>query len=101
VEGRAAIAEYWQAYFEEAREGALTIESAIAIPGGFVVQWRDEFAHAPTGATVSYRGISILEVADGQVARETAYYDQATIYTQEGGTCEGPAAAKPATPATG
>jgi steroid delta-isomerase-like uncharacterized protein len=101
VQGRAAIAEYWQAYFEEAQEGALTIESAVAIPGGFVVQWRDEFTHAPTGAPVSYRGISILEVADGQVARETAYYDQATIYTQEGGTCEGPAAEPAATPATG
>ena len=102
VVGRAAIAEYWQAYFEEAQGGALTVESAVAIPGGFVVEWRDEFTHAPTGAPVSYRGVSILEVADGQVARETAYYDQATIYTQEGGTCEGPAAAEPAaTPATG
>ena len=102
VEGRAAIAEYWQAYFEEAQEGALTVESAVAIPGGFVVQWRDEFTHAPTGAPVSYRGVSILEVAGGQVARETAYYDQATIYTQEGGTCEGPAAAEPAAaPTTG
>ena len=102
VEGRAAIAEYWQAYFEEAQEGALTVESAVAIPGGFVVQWRDAFTHAPTGAPVSYLGISILEVADGRVARETAYYDRATIYTQEGGTCEGPAAAEPAaTPAAG
>ena len=103
VEGRAAIAEYLQAYFEEAQGPALTIESSVAIPGGFVVQWRDEFTHAPTGAPVSYRGVSILEVADGQIARETAYYDQATIYTQEGGTCEGPAttATPAATPATG
>ena len=102
LEGRAAIAEYLQAYFEEAREGALTVESAVAIPGGFVVQWRDAFTHAPTGAAVSYRGVSLLEVADGRVARETAYYDQATIYAQEGGTCEGPAAAAPAaTPAAG
>ena len=101
VEGRAAIAEYLQAYFEEAQEGALMVESAAAIPGGFVVQWRDEFTHAPTGAAVSYRGVSLLEVADGRVARETAYYDQATIYTQEGGTCEGPAAAPAATPAAG
>ena len=93
VEGRAAIAEYWRAYFEEAQEGALTIESAVAIPGGFVVQWRDEFTHAPTDAPVSYRGISILEVADGELAQEVAYYDRATIAAQEGGTGDGPAAA--------
>ena len=90
MEGRAAIAEYLQPYFDEAHDVTLTVESSVAIPGGFVVQWRDDFTHAPTGNPVSYRGVSILDVADGRVARETAYYDQATIYAQEGGTCEGP-----------
>jgi ketosteroid isomerase-like protein len=65
----------------------------VAIPNGYVVQWRDEYTAASTGGRVSYRGVSILDVADGELAREVAYYDRATIHAQEGGTCEGPAAA--------
>ena len=91
--GRAAIAAHAQAYFDGARDVALRVESAVAIPTGYVVQWRDEYTAASTGARVSYRGASILEVADGGLAREVAYYDRATIAAQEWGAGDGPAAA--------
>ena len=91
--GRAAIAAHAQGYFDGARDVALTVESAVAIPAGFVVQWRDAYTAVPTGRPVSYRGVSLLDVADGELAQEVAYYDRATIAAQEGGTGDGPAAA--------
>jgi uncharacterized protein (TIGR02246 family) len=97
--GRAAIAAHAQGYFAGARDVALRIESAAAIPGGYVVQWRDDHTAASTGARVSYRGASILEVADGGLAREVAYYDRATIAAQEWGAGGGPPEA--ATPEAG
>ncbi|MDQ3640054.1 MAG: nuclear transport factor 2 family protein [Actinomycetota bacterium] len=99
VSGRAAIAEYAQGYFDLAQDVSLRVESAVEIPNGYVVQWRDEYTFAPTGGRVTYRGMSILEVADGELAREVAYYDRATIAAQEGGTCDGLTAA--ATPEAG
>jgi steroid delta-isomerase-like uncharacterized protein len=89
VTGRAAIAEYAEGYFDSAQDVVLRVESAVAIPNGYVVQWRDEYTFAATGGRVSYRGMSILEVADGELAREVAYYDRATITAQEGGSCDG------------
>ena len=91
--GRAAIAAHAQGYFDGARDVALRVESAVAIPNGYVVQWRDEYTAASTGGRVSYRGVSILEVADGGIAREVAYYDRATIAAQEWGACDAPPAA--------
>ena len=99
VEGRDEIAVHLQAFFDAGRDFRQTNEASAAIPNGFVVQFRYEYTSAATGNSVSYRGVSILEVADGQIARETDYYDQATIIRQEGGTCEAAAAA--GTPAAG
>ena len=93
VEGRDEIAAYLQGFFDTGRDFRQTNEATAATPDGFVVQFRYEFTHAATGNSVSYRGVSILEVADGQIARETDYYDEATVIRQQGGTCEAPTAA--------
>ena len=93
VEGRDEIAAYLQGFFDTGRDFRQTNEATAATPDGFVVQFRYEFTHAATDNSVSYRGVAILEVADGQIARETDYYDEATVIGQLGGTCEAPTAA--------
>lgn len=87
VQGSAEISEWARGYFAELTEVTQTIPAATATPDGVVAEWLVEATHRETGNALSYRGVSILTVADGLITRETAYYDNATYIAQTGGTC--------------
>lgn len=40
--------------------------------------------HEPTGKTAQLRGVSVLDLQDGQIERETVYLDQATLLGELG-----------------
>ena len=101
VQGSAEIAAWAEGYFASVTEVRQSIESWAAIPSGAVVQWLVQATHATTGRPLSFRGASRLGLAAGKIAREIAYYDNATFITQAGGSCEAPTPDGPpvATPA--
>ena len=43
-----------------------------------------EQAFAPAGRTVMFRGVSIYDISDGHILRETSYMDLATIMVELG-----------------
>ena len=88
VRGAAGLRDWAQGYFDAFTEVVQSVSAWTATPGGAVVEWLVEGTHRETGNAVSFRGVSILELADGMIARETAYYDNATYIVQTGGTCE-------------
>ena len=88
-----------QGYFDAFTEVRQSVVSWTEIPGGAVAEWQVEGTHRETGNAVSFRGVSIFELANGKIQRETAYYDNGTFVAQTGGTCEVPEGGVPvATP---
>jgi steroid delta-isomerase-like uncharacterized protein len=91
--GTAEIAAWAAGYFASVRGVTQSVESWFAIPGGVLVLWLVEATHIDNGNTVSFRGASILELTEDRIAREIAYYDNATFIRQAGGVCELPPSA--------
>jgi steroid delta-isomerase-like uncharacterized protein len=90
LQGTAEIAAWAAGYFASVRDITQSVEAWVAIPTGVLVQWLVEATHAGSGHPVSFRGASILELAEDRIAREIAYYDNATFILQAGGVCELP-----------
>lgn len=88
---------FWPAWFVGFPEMDFVVERAIAAAAVVVVQWTFigtqsgplnppvfEAARPATGRTVRFRGVSIYDVADGLIQRETAYIDLATLFVELG-----------------
>jgi steroid delta-isomerase-like uncharacterized protein len=91
-EGADALKEWAQGYFDAFTEVAQSVVSWNEIPGGAVAEWLVEGTHRESGNAVSFRGVSMFELADGKIRRETAYYDNGTFVAQTGGRCGTPVA---------
>lgn len=86
------IADYFRALFAATPDFELTVDRIVADESTAVVQWRLDgtFAGGPfigieaTGGRVSLRGVDIIEVSDGQITRNTIYFDGMSFARQIG-----------------
>lgn len=88
---------FWPAWFAGFPEMDFAVTRSIAGPDVVIVQWTFtgthtgalnppvfETARAATGRTVRFRGVSIYDVQEGLIQRETAYIDLATLLVELG-----------------
>ena len=88
---------FWPVWFAAFPEMDLEVTRTIAAPEVVVTQWVFTGIHAgplnppvfgrhiaPTGRTVRFRGVSIYDVHEGLIQRETMYIDLATIMVELG-----------------
>ncbi len=87
--------QFWEVWFDGFSEMDWEVERTIAAETVVVVQWTFTGTHdkdlpifrkplQPTGKTISFRGVSIYDVADGFIQRETTYMDLATVMVELG-----------------
>lgn len=88
---------FWPAWFAGFPEMDFTVTRTIVAPTVVVVQWTFmgvqtgvleppvfQSRKEATGRTVRFRGVSIYDVQAGQIQRETAYLDLATLLVELG-----------------
>jgi len=89
--------QFWPAWLVGFPEKDYEVTRTIAAEDVVVTQWVFTGTHsqplgapifeqsvAPSGRTVMFRGVSIYDVRDGLIQRETAYMDLATIMVELG-----------------
>lgn len=92
LRGRAEIRDFMAATFASMPDAETTIGRVVAGDRTCAVEWRLEgtFTGAPfmdiepTGKRVELRGVSMLEIEDGQIVSDTGYYDGASFARQIG-----------------
>ena len=88
---------FWPAFFAGFPEMDYQVTRTVAAPELVVVQWIFRGTHSaplgppifqaprlPTGRTIQLRGISVYDVSDGLIQRETTYMDLATLMVELG-----------------
>ena len=93
----AEAAQFWPAWFAGFPEMDYEVTRTIAAETVVVTQWTFTGAHtqplgapifepalATTGRTIRFRGVSVFDVADGRIQRETTYIDLATLMVELG-----------------
>lgn len=88
---------FWPAWFAAFPEMDLEVTRTIAAEAVTVLQWVFTGTHSgplappafgrhvpPTGRTIQLRGVSIYDLGDGLVRRETLYVDFATLWVELG-----------------
>lgn len=88
---------FWQVWFAAFPEMDLEVTRTIAAEDVVVAQWTFTGVHRhplgppvfrpplePTQRVVRLRGISVYDIADGQITRETMYIDLATLWVELG-----------------
>lgn len=70
--------EFWQRYLGDFGDIASTFEHVVEGPDGAAMEWISEGTLAK-GSPIAYRGVSIIETADGKVRRFRTYYDTAAF----------------------
>ncbi len=88
---------FWPVWFAGFPEMDFAVTRTIAAPAVVVVEWTFmgvqtgaleppvfETRREATGRTVRFRGVSLYDVLDGQIQRETAYLDLATLLVELG-----------------
>lgn len=76
--GRDGARRFWQKYLDSFREVASTFTHVHEADGTAVLEWVSE-GELPGGHPVRYRGVSVLEIADGRVRKFRTYYDSAAF----------------------
>jgi steroid delta-isomerase-like uncharacterized protein len=89
--------EFWPAWFAGFAEMDIEITRTIAAETVVVTQWVFTGTHTgpleppvfgrrvePTGRTIRFRGVSIYDVSEGLIQRETMYIDLATVMVELG-----------------
>ena len=89
--------EFWPSWFTAFPEMDYHVTRTIAAENVIVAQWVFTGTHAgplgppifeervgPTGRTVRLRGVSIFDVSEGLIRRETTYTDLATLWVELG-----------------
>jgi steroid delta-isomerase-like uncharacterized protein len=88
---------FWSAWFTGFPEMDFEVTRTIAAERVVVLQWALTGNHSgpleiaafgkhvePTGRTISLRGVSIFDVGEGLIQRETLYIDYATLWVELG-----------------
>jgi steroid delta-isomerase-like uncharacterized protein len=88
---------FWAAWFTGFPEIDFEITRTIAAETVVVLQWTLTGTHSgllepeafgkhvqPTGRTISLRGVSVFDIGDGLIQRETLYVDYATLWVELG-----------------
>ena len=78
VRGREGVRRFWEEYLSSFREIRSEFTRVIEGEQGVVLEWVSRGA-LPDGQPVEYRGVSILEPAEGPVRRFRTYYDSAVF----------------------
>jgi steroid delta-isomerase-like uncharacterized protein len=89
--------QFWPSWLSGFPEMDYEVTRTIAAEDVVVTQWIFTGTHAeplgppifdssvaPTGRTIMFRGVSIYDIDDGHIQRETAYMDLATIMVELG-----------------
>ena len=89
--------QFWPAWFQGFSEVDYEVTRTIAAEIVVVVQWTFTGTHdgllgppifepplEPTGKTIRLRGVSVYDLQDGLLARETMYIDLATLWVELG-----------------
>ena len=89
--------QFWPAWFKAFPEMDYEITRTIAAEQVIVVQWSFTGTHAyslgppvfdpplpATGKTIRIRGVSVYDLQDGLILRETMYIDLATLWVELG-----------------
>ncbi len=71
--GHDGLREFWTEYRKTFGEMKSTFHNVFATEDGAALEWTTE--GTSNGDTLSYDGVSILEVKDGKVRRFMAYFD--------------------------
>ncbi len=72
-EGHDGLREFWTTYRKTFGEMKSTFRNVFTTEEGAALEWTTE--GTSDGDTVSYDGVSILEIEDGKVRRFMAYFD--------------------------
>ena len=91
--------QFWPAWFAAFSEMDYEVSRTIAAESVVVVQWTFTGTHdeslgspifdpplAPTGRTIQIRGISVYDINEGKIQKETMYIDLATLWVELGVT---------------
>jgi ketosteroid isomerase-like protein len=78
--GHDGLREFWTEYRKTFGEMKSTFRNVFATEEGAALEWTTE--GTSDGETVSYDGVSILEVEGGQVRRFMAYFDTRDLTPQ-------------------
>ena len=91
------ISEFWSAWFAAFEDMDYEVIRTIATEESVVLEWVFTGTHSgkldpavfdkeiqPTGNTVKLRGVSIYEITNQSITRETLYIDMATLWVELG-----------------
>ena len=78
--GRDGLREFWTSYRSTFGEMKSTFRNVFATEDRAALEWRTE--GTSNGDTVSYEGVSILEIEGGKVRRFRAYFDTRDLTPQ-------------------
>ena len=73
--GRAEIEAFAAGLFQTDADVQLEVTDGFVGETWAVVEWTFSGTRQETGGEVTFRGASVLELEDGQISRETDYYD--------------------------
>ena len=89
--------QFWPSWFAGFQENDYEVIRTVAAEDVVVTQWIFTGTHdnelgrpifndpvAPTGITIMIRGVSIYDIGDGLIKRETTYFDLATTVVELG-----------------
>jgi steroid delta-isomerase-like uncharacterized protein len=90
--GRAEIMDFFAATFAAAPDMQTTVSRIVAAEQSAAVEWRMEGTFDgqafqgidPTGRRLEIRGLDLLEIEDGEIVSNTAYYDGMAFARQVG-----------------
>lgn len=74
--GRDGAREFWSDYLANFRRVHADFTNVVEENGAAVLEWQSE-GQLASGEPFLYRGVSVVETADGRVRRFRAYYDSA------------------------
>ncbi len=69
---------FWQRYLDAFREIRSEFTAVTSADGRAVLEWVSR-GKLPSGAPITYEGVSILETADGRIHAFRTYYDSAAF----------------------
>ncbi len=78
--GHEGLREFWTSYRSTFGEMKSTFRNVFATEEGAALEWTTE--GTSNGNTVSYEGVSILEIEGGKVRRFMAYFDPRALAPQ-------------------